>query len=103
MPQYKRTKYGLKQYGTFLPIDKPEGSKRYRFIRARFGIRKKDGVFWLYQHEAVTVNGSAGRLRLKTNTGETIQEELIQVKGEYSIVRLSTPKGNSLLSQQMRM
>ena len=99
MPQYNRTQYGLKQYGTFIPVKQPESSARYQFVRARFGVRKKGKTFWLYQHRAVSVPGRPERLRLRTNTGDSILEDQITVPGRCQAVRIRTNTKQTLISE----
>lgn len=92
MPQYRLTQYGLGQYGYHQTGPGGESGQhtKWRFIRSRFGIRRDGKTFWLYQHQPVTFMGEARKLRLKTNLGETIQQEQFTIQGGYPKIRLTS-------------
>ena len=102
MPQYKRTQYGLKQYGTFIPTTDPQQSGRWRFVRARFGVRQNGQTFWLYQHTPVQVNSRVKRIRLRDNTGDSLTETYVTRSGYASRVRLTANTGDQLTAESIR-
>lgn len=91
MPQYKKVQYGLKQYGRYLvETENPNLQGHWQFMRSRFGVRRAGKIFWLYQHTAQTVQGKTEKLRIGTNFGEWVVEERLSLKGQKTLVRLSS-------------
>lgn len=103
MPQYKLKQYGLKQYGIYKTLpDGPGGDfpSRLVFIRARIGIRLKNGQYrWVYQHTPVSFRGKPSRFRLSNNQGESILTHQLTFKGSPEQIRLSSNGKEPLLSQ----
>lgn len=102
MPQYRLTQYGLSQYGYHQSggPETPGTGSKWRFIRSRFGVRRNGHTVWLYQHQPATLQGAARKLRLRTNLGESIQEESTTLAGNYRKVRLSSNVSQPIISQR---
>lgn len=94
MPQYKDVQYGLRQYGLFQTggtTGPGSGTKtRWHFIKSRFGAVRKGHTFWLYTHNPATIQGTVSKLRIKSNQGDWLQEETLQIAGKAFKVRLSS-------------
>lgn len=102
MPRYKMTQYGLKQYGLYQESPPPGMNRHWQLVRARMGARLSDGTLrWVYQHSPVQFKGPANRLRLSTNTHDTILLGQLQLPGHHPTIRLAAPGTTPLVSRTL--
>lgn len=94
MPQYQGFQYGMKQYGLFLPSKTGSEAYNLNFIKSRFGIYLNGQVFYLYQHEPIALPGRPRKMRLSTNTGETVYKEEESIRGQAPLLRIKSNLSN---------
>ena len=104
MPQYSRKQYSLKKYGRY----QSAGGKEYYltdgfFRRARIRLKLSDGhTVWIYQHRPVQFKGNYDKIRVKSNTGDTVYVQTVQVKGQHAVrVRSNLQTEDSYVSSQV--
>ena len=94
MPQYERFQYSLKQYGLYLPSKTGSEGYNLNFIKSRFGVHLNGQVSYLYQHEPIFLPGNPRKMRLSTNTGETIYKEEESIRGQAPLLRIKSNLSN---------